>query len=138
MARQTIPILLFDGDCVLCSRWVRFILTWERSPEIRFVAAQSAAGQAFLSEHGLPLSDWTTNYFLEPGPAGPVLHEKSGAALAVLRRMRAPVRWLAALEILPRPARDWFYDRVARNRYAWFGRLDRCALPPPEVRARFL
>ena len=25
-----------------------------------------------------------------------------------------------------------------RRRYAWFGKLEACLLPPPEVRARFL
>lgn len=132
------PILLFDGNCVLCSRWVRFILNWERSPEIRFIAAQSEAGQVLLANLGMPLSDWDTNFLLEPGPDGEILHIKSDAALAMIRRMRAPVRWLSVLSVIPRPIRDWVYDRVARNRYAWFGRLDRCDVPPPEVRSRFL
>lgn len=135
---QTNSILLFDSDCVLCSRWVRFILRWERAPEIRFVAAQSDAGQALLAELGMPLTDWDTNFLLETGPNGRALHVRSDAALAVLARMRAPVRWLSVLRIVPRTMRDWIYDRVARNRYAWFGRRDSCLVPPPELRARFL
>jgi hypothetical protein len=39
---------------------------------------------------------------------------------------------------LPRGLRDWLYDRVARNRYAWFGRDEACLLPTPELAARLL
>jgi predicted DCC family thiol-disulfide oxidoreductase YuxK len=39
---------------------------------------------------------------------------------------------------MPRPLRDWLYNRLARNRYRWFGRRDACYLPTPELAPRFL
>jgi predicted DCC family thiol-disulfide oxidoreductase YuxK len=39
---------------------------------------------------------------------------------------------------LPRPLRDWLYDRIARNRYRLFGRRDTCLVPSPDVANRFL
>ena len=45
---------------------------------------------------------------------------------------------LSVLRLLPRPLGDWLYDRVARNRYALFGRTEHCMLPPPEWRDRFI
>jgi predicted DCC family thiol-disulfide oxidoreductase YuxK len=42
------------------------------------------------------------------------------------------------LYLLPRPLRDWLYNRIARNRYDWFGRRDVCYVPTPELRSRFL
>jgi predicted DCC family thiol-disulfide oxidoreductase YuxK len=39
--------------------------------------------------------------------------------------------------VLPRAIRDWLYDRVARNRYRWFGRKESCELPDPAQRRRF-
>ena len=63
---------------------------------------------------------------------------RSDAILAALTAAGG-FRWLAALlRAVPRRLRDGVYDFVARHRYAWFGRVDACRLPPPEVRARFL
>jgi predicted DCC family thiol-disulfide oxidoreductase YuxK len=49
-----------------------------------------------------------------------------------------PWRAAKALLILPRPLRDWLYDRVARNRYALFGRKDSCEIPSAELRERLI
>ncbi|WP_245456046.1 hypothetical protein [Mesorhizobium sp. M7A.F.Ca.US.008.03.1.1] len=36
-----------------------------------------------------------------------------------------------ALLLLPRPLRGWLYDRIARNRYALFGRRTAARSPHP-------
>lgn len=127
-------VLLFDGECVLCSGTVRFILQRERDHAIRFVTAQSAAGQALLRHYGLRRDDWESVVFVEDDT--PLF--KSAAFFAVLRHLRFPWPLLRAAWIVPRPLRDWVYDRVARNRYDWFGRRDECFVPAPEQRGRFL
>ena len=45
---------------------------------------------------------------------------------------------ISAIAVLPRPVRDWLYDRLARNRYRWFGRRDTCMVPDAATRARFV
>ena len=47
-------------------------------------------------------------------------------------------RLAAPLRLLPLRVRNAFYAFVARNRYSWFGKLESCPVPSPEVRARFL
>ena len=44
----------------------------------------------------------------------------------------------AGVVALPRTLADWSYDRIALNRYALFGRTDRCMIPPPAWHARFI
>jgi predicted DCC family thiol-disulfide oxidoreductase YuxK len=44
----------------------------------------------------------------------------------------------AVARVVPAPVRDGLYDRFAAIRYRVFGRVDSCALPAPEVRARFI
>ena len=51
------PVLVFDGVCVLCSRWVQFILRHDRDARIRLAPMQSAVGRALLTEHGLDPDD---------------------------------------------------------------------------------
>ena len=63
---------------------------------------------------------------------------KSDAAIRVASYLRGVWRLVGAIRIIPRPIRDWMYDVVARNRYRWFGRVEACMAPSPDLRARFL
>lgn len=128
------PVMLFDGVCVLCSRSVRFVLRHERDHALLFAPMQSRAGQMLLARHGLPPADWDSFVLID----GDRVLTKSRAALAVMRRLRAPWRWLRVATVVPRSLADRLYDWVARNRYGWFGRNDACFLPSPEERARCL
>lgn len=128
-------LVVFDTDCLMCSAWVHFILRHERHPTSTFVSAWSEAGLALAAEHGFTAESLDRTYLvvLEGKPL-----IKSDATLAILDRLRAPWRWAKALRFLPRTWRDWFYDRMARNRYHWFGRKDQCFLPPKGQGARFI
>ena len=127
-------ILLFDGECVLCNRWVDFVLTRERSERLRFGALQSTAGRELLTWAGLPTDSFDTVVLIDRDGA----HLRSGAVLRVLRALRAPWSWLRIGGILPRPLRDAMYSFVARRRFRWFGKRESCRVPTPELRARFL
>ena len=127
------PLFVFDGDCVLCSRTVRFVLRTEAAPVVRFCAVQSATGQRLVTSLGLSAMP-ETFLFVENDMA----YGRSEAAFRLARHLRAPWRWLRLLRVLPRGLTDWAYDRVARNRYQWFGQQVTCLVPVPEQRARFI
>jgi predicted DCC family thiol-disulfide oxidoreductase YuxK len=50
---STAPVIVFDGVCLLCSRWVRFLLKHDSAARYRFASMQSDSGRALLLEHGL-------------------------------------------------------------------------------------
>jgi predicted DCC family thiol-disulfide oxidoreductase YuxK len=127
------PVWLFDGVCMLCSRVVAHALAHERAPVIRFVAIQSEEGRALARRHAIDPDCPATFLFLDNG----VAHAKMDGVIALARHMRGPARLAIALRVLPRPLRDWFYDRLARNRYRWFGRADSCIVPDAATRHRF-
>lgn len=129
------PIVVFDGVCVLCSGWMDFLVRRDRAARrFRFVIAQSPLGQALYRHYRLDPVDFETNLVLVGGR----LHTKLDAFAAVMRHL--PWLWpaLSVARFLPRPIADRLYDRLAKNRYRWFGRRDRCLMPTPELRARFL
>jgi len=128
------PLVLYDGTCGLCNRSVQLILRHDRRGRFRFAALQSELGRALLARHGLPVDALDTVVLVKDGRAW----TKSAAALRIARGMDGPWPLLRAFAVVPRPVRDFFYDRLANNRYRIFGRVDACMLPPPEVRARFL
>ncbi|KJV10239.1 hypothetical protein VZ95_06250 [Elstera litoralis] len=127
------PLFVFDGDCVLCSRTVRFVLRTETAPVVRFCAVQSEAGQRIVGALGLAAMP-ETFLFVENGKT----YGRSEAAFRLAAYLRAPWRWLRFLRFLPRGPTDRAYDCVARNRYRWFGQHTTCLIPVPEQRARFL
>ncbi|MHC5004558.1 MAG: thiol-disulfide oxidoreductase DCC family protein [Planctomycetota bacterium] len=128
-------IVLFDGVCGLCNRTVQFIIRRDRLAVFRFAPLQSARGRALLEPFGMDADDLSTIVLID----GDRRLVRSDAALAIARRLRRPWSWLGAvLRIVPRPLRDLAYRFVARHRYRWFGRTDRCVAMTPEHRDRFL
>jgi predicted DCC family thiol-disulfide oxidoreductase YuxK len=128
------PIILYDGVCVFCSGFVRFVIERDPAARFRFASMQSEAGQQFLAELGLPLDDWDSNVLIENG----VPYLKSASFLRIVRYLSGPwPRLLAPAHFVPQAVRDWLYDRLARNRYRLFGRRNSCLVPDPEVRTRF-
>ena len=65
-------------------------------------------------------------------------YTRSTAALRVVRRLRGAWKLLYVLIIVPPFLRHPVYDFVARRRYRWFGKKDRCFIPAPGDRERFL
>lgn len=127
------PTCLFDGVCNLCNGSVRFILAKEEDHEILFTAIQSPTGRAVLEAVGMP---HLTNSFVYIDDG--VVSLRSIAAFRLSRRLRAPWSWVSLFRLLPTRLTDWFYDRLADNRYRLFGKRDLCLVPLPSQSQRFL
>src|SRR5689334_284888 len=127
-------LMIFDGVCHLCTRSVKFILVHESAPTLRFVPLQSPAGARMMREFGLSVDDAKTFVLVVDGKP----YVRSEAAIRVARYLWGPWRMLGGIRAIPRALRDWGYDLVARNRYRWFGRMEACMVPTPELRARFI
>jgi predicted DCC family thiol-disulfide oxidoreductase YuxK len=127
-------VWLFDGVCVLCSGGVRYVLEHEKHHTMRFVAIQSDEGRALARRHGIDPDRPDSFLFIDDGKA----LAKSDGILALLRHINGPARLLRVGQFLPRPVRDWLYDRVARNRYRLFGKYDCCMAPDALTRHRFV
>jgi predicted DCC family thiol-disulfide oxidoreductase YuxK len=129
-------VVLFDGDCNLCNGVVDFAIGRDPQARLVFGALQSPEAEPLLRAAGLSQRRLDSLVVIEPDGSA---HVSSSAALRVGRRLRQPWPVLAALgALVPRALRDLVYDWVARNRYGWFGGRDRCRVPTPEERARFL
>ena len=133
------PVVLYDGVCGLCDRFVRFVLERDRAGTFRFAPLQGAFAKKLLAAHGIDHADLDTVYLaLDPGTPRERLLERSQAVLTVLARLGPGWRLLSALRAVPAPLRDPFYDLVASVRYRLFGKYDACVRPTPEWRARFI
>jgi predicted DCC family thiol-disulfide oxidoreductase YuxK len=131
---QFAPVILFDGVCNLCNGFVQFVIAHDPAARFQFAALQSDSARRLLARldglGGIPDSV----VLVESGR----VYTRSSAALRIARGLPFPWSLARALIVVPRPLRDWVYDRVARHRYRWFGRKNVCMMPAPDVRARFL
>lgn len=128
------PLIVFDGVCVLCSGFVRFVVARDPDAALRLTTAQSTIGQALLRHYGLDTVDFESNLVLSKGRA----YAKLDTLAITGECIGGPWRLLGIVQALPRALADWIYDGVARNRYALFGRHERCMMPPPDWHERFL
>jgi len=128
------PVILFDGVCNLCNRWIQFVIRRDPEGVFRFAPLQSEAGERLLAECGLPADHMDSVILVE----GEEYYTKSGAALRTAKHLGGIYRTLWPLRIVPRRLRDFVYDVVAARRYRWFGKRDQCMMPTPEISERFL
>ncbi|MDB5518901.1 MAG: hypothetical protein JWQ17_5659 [Tardiphaga sp.] len=126
-------VILYDGVCIFCSRWIRFIAARDVKGQFRFTAIQSDYGQRLAQAFGIDPADPDTNAVIHGGTA----YFKSDAALTVLSNLPG---WqlVHILRAFPKPLRDEVYNLVAKNRYRIFGKYEVCFLGDASFRSRVL
>ena len=62
-------VILYDGICVFCSRWVRFVATRDVERRFRFTAIQSPYGARLAQALGIDPGDPDTNAVIHGGVA---------------------------------------------------------------------
>ena len=132
--RENPNIILFDGVCLLCSGWVRFVYRRDPKHMFTFASVQSKTGEALLRWCGLPTDRYETMVYIEHG----TVYTRSAAFLKIVQCLPFPWILLRGTALLPRYLRDWLYDRIALNRYLLFGKTEVCFTPSDELSKRFL
>lgn len=128
------PLIVFDGECVLCSANVRFVLKHDKAGRFRLTTAQGPLGQALYRHLQLSTSGYETTLLVQDG----LVLTDSDSVIGIWEGLGSPWRAAAVLRIVPRKLRDPLYRLVARNRFRLFGRRESCWLPTPDVADRIL
>lgn len=127
-------LVLYDGECGLCHRSVRFLIRRDSGRQLRYAPlAGETAARARARFPNFPKSI-DTLVFIDEGR----VFVRSQAVLRAAAYGGASFRVLAYLARLLTPIADLAYRLVARTRYRVFGRADACAVPAPGERALFL
>ncbi|MBY5905332.1 DUF393 domain-containing protein [Rhizobium leguminosarum] len=127
------PLIVFDGECVFCSGWVKFVLKHDKRQRYRFLAAQTPLGAALYRHYGLDARDYETNILIEEGRG----FFKSDGTIRMVAGLGFPYSLVKIFRLLPRPVADALYEFIARNRLKIAGRQS-CMVPTPEQRRRFI
>jgi predicted DCC family thiol-disulfide oxidoreductase YuxK len=95
---------------------------------------QSVEGQKILKHFGLSTDVYDSMLVVE----GDAVYQQSDAFFQVVRKLGYPWKIVCTFRIIPKPIRNWLYDRIALNRYRLFGKYDACLLPTADHEARYL
>jgi predicted DCC family thiol-disulfide oxidoreductase YuxK len=126
-------IIMFDGVCNFCNRWVSFVLDNDPDGLFAFASLQSDAGRELLSKCGRDDSDLST--FVVIDDQG--FHTQSDAALRVAATLKKPALnvMATAFSPVPSPLRDGVYRLVANNRYSILGKDESGGVESCKLRA---
>jgi predicted DCC family thiol-disulfide oxidoreductase YuxK len=132
-------LVLYDGVCGLCNRLLQFILAHDRRAVFAFAPLQSAIGRSTVERFGGNPDELSSFYVVSNFRTDLARMVGRGrAALFIAGELGWPWKAAVLFRAVPTAILDRIYDVVARNRYRLFGRFDRCLIPPPEYRRRFI
>lgn len=120
-----VAVLIFDGYCNMCGAIVRLVKRHDRHNRFEYLPSQSERGSRFLTEAGLRQTGTGTVVLAIEGK----FYLRSTAAIMVFRLLGGGWSLLYGLIIVPRFIRDFVYNIIAKARYRFFGRSDRCYIP---------
>ncbi len=128
------PVIIFDGECNLCNSAVAFIIARDPQAYFRFTPIQSNSAQYLLEKYQLEDISGDTFILIKDGQC----QFRTDAALAIAKHLTGYWYLFSMLKIFPTRFRDFFYNLLAKNRYAIFGRRKLCMIPAQDVLDRFL
>lgn len=126
-------LVLFDGVCHFCNNSVNFIT--DRDPQKKFVFAPLQSEYAkerliFFGENTEVIDSIIVVHNNR-------IYKRSRAALEIVRRLNGLWPLCYSAIIIPAFIRDLVYNLIAKNRYKWFGKMEACRIPTPEMRDRY-
>jgi predicted DCC family thiol-disulfide oxidoreductase YuxK len=142
-------IVLFDGECNVCDRFVNFLIDRDRDSTLVFASLQSVAGRRLVQHYHLA-DDAANVDQLNPDILQTMVmidtqsqqaYTKSSAAIRTLASLPFPYTLLYVLLLVPALIRNFCYTQFAQRRYRWFGTTSdstACRRMTPELRSRFL
>ena len=128
-------IILFDGSCNLCNDVVLKVIKYDKKNIFLFSSLQSKIGKEITNHLGIDISKIDSIILDEPDISYDI---KSTAALKILQDFSGIWNLFSILLLLPEGFRNLIYDYIAKNRYKWFGKKEKCMIPSSELKEKFL
>ena len=127
------PTVLYDGECGLCHRSVKFLLKRDRS-QLWYAPLQGETAEKLRAEHPQIPRTVESVVLVDGGR----VHLRSKAILYATKYLTRPWRWAYHFRWMPALLLDLFYALIARIRYRVWGKYDTCTMPTTDQRAHLL
>ena len=121
---KEINYVLFDGDCNLCNRTVKFISKRNQNNIISLLPLQSESAKELMADRDIDAYADSVIFIDENA-----VYFQSKAILAIFKKLNKPYKIIAQIaSVFPESLLNFLYRIVAKNRYRWFGKakIDSC------------
>lgn len=126
-------IVIYDGECLVCNRFVQFLLKIDKKKQLYYTSSDSEYFSKNLSQFKLPRLDRTVWFYSEG-----VFYDKSDAVIKILTVLGKPYSLAVILRFIPWIIRDSVYDFISRNRYRFNRKKTTCIIPDEDQKERIL
>ena len=116
-------VIIFDVDCLLCNRFVQIVSVIDKKDSIYFTRLSGKTANYILSNNKNLVDVDSIIFYLNGN-----IYIKSDAVICISKSLGFPYNMMSIFKIFPRSMRDIFYDFVARNRYKFFGKANKCLI----------
>jgi len=128
-------IVFFDGNCLLCSRTVRWLAARDARRRLAFATLQGETARA----HGLgKYADISGSVAVIRDGGDGTVFLRSDACLEIAASLGGIWKICLVGRLVPRVLRDGIYRLIARNRRRWQQGTSVCEMPGDDLRGRLL
>lgn len=127
-------VIVFDGNCSLCSWWVDFVIKRNKKKDFLFCALQSKTGQKISTHFLKNEKSLESVIFIDHSK----LYLESSAALHIFKYLDGPWKFFFVFISFPKFIRNFIYRIIARNRYKWWKKRAICYAPKKGEEKLFL
>ena len=127
-------IVYFDGVCGLCDWSVNLLVKMDTQKNLKFSSLQGKSGQILLSDLKIDLNEFNTVIF----KVNDQVYTKSTAVFKIIQSIGGFFKILLIFNLLPTRFNDWVYSKIAKYRYKYFGKLDKCDISKFNTPGQFI
>ena len=125
-------ILYFDGVCVMCNHFAKFLISEDKNDALQFASLQGDSAKYNIdAKH---LNNINTLIYQE----GEKTYSQSSGILQAIASLGGIYKLVLVLKLTPKFIRDKIYVHISANRYKWFGKYDVCRVPRFEEKSKLL
>lgn len=125
-------IVYFDGVCSVCNGFVDFLISRDRNHSLQYATLQGETAKNNLDEE---LYKNMNSIIFQSDEK---VYTRSNAALMALSSLGGFWKFAVWLRLIPQIIRDCVYRVIAKNRYNWFGKRDKCRVLTESEKERIL
>ena len=126
-------IIFYDGLCAMCNRFIRLLIKLDKKEKFLLASLQGKNGTILKEKFSKELQGIDSVIFYNKK-----VFTKSSAVINILNELGGAYKLTYIFNFIPTFISDSIYDYIARNRFKWFGKLDKCPIPEKKNISRFL
>lgn len=118
-------IIVFDGECMLCNNYVKFIAKHDSKDCFRFISIQNNnILKQITAKKNITINNESITLINDDDS----VKIKSAAMIYILSQLNFPYRLLVIINVFPKVLLDFIYDFIAKRRYDIFGKVEHCSV----------